>query len=229
KIRITDVHAKADPARNAVDRAGKHFAYTDGCNRVKRSAGACCALNRQNQLGGRAKSIATVGHQNSPGVSASALDQDTKTRRGRDFRDNAERSLLALQQRSLFDVQFDECFVVATWQLHPFKIASESSSTADLIERDAIVVRQLSRRLRRKRARQQPASKTSDSKTRGLFGGKNDQLNRMPRTKSALLQTSYRFQPSHHPYNTVEFPGVRNGVNMRAGAYNRRGRISTHP
>ena len=141
KIRVADVYAKADPARNAIDRAGKHFAYTDGCNCVKCSAGACCALNRQNQFGGGAKRIATAGHQNTPGVSARALDQDPNTRRGSDFRDNAERSLLALQQRSLLNVQFDECFVVATWQLHPFKIASEPGRTADLIECATVVVR----------------------------------------------------------------------------------------
>src|SRR5260370_21104053 len=104
KICVADIHAKADPARNAIDRARKHFAYADGCDRVKRSAGTSCALNRQNQLGGGAQSIATVGHQNTSGVSATALDQDTKTRRRSEFNHNPETNLLSPQYRSPFTV-----------------------------------------------------------------------------------------------------------------------------
>ena len=39
---------------------------------------------------------------------------------------------------------------------------------------------------KRKGARQQPASKTSNAKPSGLFRSKDQQLNRMPGTKSAL-------------------------------------------
>src|ERR1700704_3490942 len=117
KIRVADIHAKPDPARNAIDRAGEYLADAYCCNCVDRSAAACCTLNRQNQLGCGAKSIATLGHQNTTSVSTGAFDQDAQTRRRRNVCDNAERNLLSLQERPLFNVQLDECFVVAARQL----------------------------------------------------------------------------------------------------------------
>src|SRR4030088_2795370 len=173
KIRVANIHAEADPARNTVDCAGEYLADAYCGNCVDRSAAACRTLNRQNQLSGRAESIAAVGHQDSSGVSTGAFDQDAQTRRRRNVCDNAERNLLSLQQRPLFNVQLDECFVVAARQLDLFKIAFETRPMEDIIECGAVVVRQLPRRFRRKSARQQPASKTTDSETRRLLGSEN--------------------------------------------------------
>ncbi len=139
-IRVADVHAQANPVRNAIHRAGEYLADAYCCNRVNRSASSCCALNRQNQLSGRAESIVAVDHQDSSGVSARTLDHNAQTRGRSDFCDDAERRLLAFQKWSLLNVQFDKCLVVTTRQLHFFEFARETRLTADLIERGAVVV-----------------------------------------------------------------------------------------
>jgi len=97
KVCIADVHAKANLAGNAIDRAGKHIADANGCHRINGSASACRALDRQNHLGRRAKSIMAVGHQDTTGVSARTFNQNSQTRRCRDLRDDTERDLLTLQ------------------------------------------------------------------------------------------------------------------------------------
>src|ERR1700733_3506156 len=196
KIRVAYVNAEADSARNAVDRAGEHIADAYGCHRVDRSTGTRGILNCQNQLGRRAESVFAVGHQNPASVSAGTLDQNSKTCRRGDFRDNAQRSLLALQQWPLLNVQFDECLVVATGQAHLFKFSGETRRTANLIQRDAVIVCQFSCRICGKSSRQQPASEATDSKTSWFFRSEYEQLNRMLWMKSTLLQRAYRFQAS---------------------------------
>src|ERR1700674_4419099 len=126
-------------------------------------------------------------------------------------------------------MQFDECLVVAIWQLHLLEFAPKPRRTANFVECGAVVVGQFSRRIWRKRAGQQSASKTSDSKPRWFFGGEDKQLNRMRWTKSTLPQRTYRFQASQHSNNAIVFPCVRNGVDVRARTDNRRGRVRAIP
>src|ERR1700686_3541420 len=139
-ICIADVHAKAHTAGNTVHSAWEHFADADGCDRVDHSAGAGSVFNRQDQLCSRTESVAAVGHQNAAGMSARSLNQNAETRRRGNFRNNSERNLLALQQRPLFNVQFEECLIVASRQSHLAEFARKTSSTANLVEHRALIV-----------------------------------------------------------------------------------------
>ena len=78
------------------------------------------------QFGRCAESVAAIGHQNAAGVSARPLDHNAETRRRGDFRDDAQRNLLPLQQRPLFNVQFDECLVVAARQASHLRVRPQN-------------------------------------------------------------------------------------------------------
>src|SRR5580658_6353410 len=229
QIRVADVHAKANPAGNAIHRARKHFADAYSRNRVNRPARASRSLNRQNQLRRRAESIAAIRHQYAAGMSARSPDRKAKTSRRRDLRDNAQRNFLPLQHRPLLNVQFDKRVVVAPRQLHLPKFASEPSLTANFIDRDVIFVFQFPSRIRSKRPREQPAPQASNPKPRRLFRSENQQLNRTPGTKSTLLQSPNRFQPSQHSHHAIVLPSIRNRIDVRARAYNPRSRVRAIP
>ena len=107
-----------------------------------------------------------------------------KTGRRGNVRHNAERNMLALQQRSLLNVQFDERLVVAARQFHLLRVRRQSRPrrrTSSSVR--AVFVGQSFARHRRESSRQQAASQTSNAKARRLFRGENQQLDGMPGTE----------------------------------------------
>src|SRR5580704_2712954 len=126
-------------------------------------------------------------------------------------------------------MQFDKRLVVGPGQFHLFEFSTETRLTANFIERATAFVSQFSRRICRKSPRQQPAPEATDAKACRLFRRENKQLNRMLWTKSTLPQRPYRFQASQDSHNAVEFPCVRNRVDVRTRAHDRLHRIRAVP
>ena len=85
------------------------------------------------------------------------------------------------------------------------------------------------RRFCRKTPGKQSAAQAANPKTRRLFRSKNQQLDRMLRTKAALLQCTYGFQASQHSHDAIVFPCVGDRVDVRTGADRGRFGIGTVP
>src|SRR5580704_872922 len=147
-----------------------------------------------------------------------ALNVNTSTRGGGNLRHDPQGNAFAFQHGSLFDVQFNECFVISVWQLDVCEFPSHSSLSADCIDRFTIAVGQFPGSIRRQTPGKQAATEASDSKARRLFRGNNEQLNRVLGMESALLQGSYPLEAGEDANDSIVFPGVRNRVDMRASA-----------
>src|SRR5947208_761929 len=93
---------------------------------------------------------------------------------------------LAFQDRPLLNVQFHECLVIASRQLHCCEFACNASRESNLLERCSIAVSQLAGRVGRAGSGKQAASQASDAKARWFFRSEHEQFNRMFRTKPRL-------------------------------------------
>ncbi len=149
--------------------------------------------------------------------------------RSGNVRHHSQRNLLPFQQRALFDVQLDERLVVAVRQLHLFEISAHPCFAANFLDRFSVAVLQPPGGFGREASREQPAAQASNPKARRLLRSKNQQLNRVLRTKPAPPQRAYRLKPSQNSHHAVVFPGVRNRIDMRAGADRGRRGIRASP
>ena len=91
----------------------------------------------------------------------------------RNFRDNTQWNMFALEQRSLLDMQLDPSLEVVVRQFHLFEFAGKTGGVANLVNGRAFLVGQFSCRVGRECSREQAASQTSNAKARRLFRGEN--------------------------------------------------------
>src|SRR6266567_9526618 len=96
-------------------------------------------------------------------MSARSFDRNAQTRWRSNALNNSQRSFRLFEQRSLFDVQLNECLVIPIRQFHILKISVDSSFSANLIHRFAVTISQVSCGVRGKRSRKQPAPQAADS------------------------------------------------------------------
>ncbi len=94
----------------------------------------------------------------------------------------------------------------------------EAGSRAQLGQRAAFGIFQVRVRGAIQAAAQHPATQATQAEARGLLRGKEQELDRSLRRKATLLQSADRLQAAQHTDRAVEFAGVGNGVDMRAGA-----------
>src|SRR5271155_3512616 len=102
-------------------------------------------------------------------MTARALNRDTQTCRGCDAGHHSQGEVLALKQRTLFNVQFDKCLVIIAREPDAFECSAQASFSANVIEGRAFAVFQLLRGLGRQSRGKQSAANASDSKARRLF------------------------------------------------------------
>ena len=93
-IGVADVELQDDAAGNAVDRAGIDVAGADGGDGVDRAGGEGVFFDGEDEFGGGAERISTVGHQQRSGVAAEAIDGEAIASGGGDAGDDAERDCL---------------------------------------------------------------------------------------------------------------------------------------
>src|SRR5262249_5937201 len=154
---------------NAVDSAREHLTNANGSHGVNRPACASRVLDCEDGFRGRTESIPPIGHQDAAGMSAAALDGNPQAGRSSDFRNYAQRHPVALQEGALLNVEFHECFVIATWQFHILQVPLQVCCAEDRFQRRTITVCELSCSFRSKTGREQAAAKTSDAKARRFF------------------------------------------------------------
>jgi len=97
--------------RNAGARAstGEVLIFVDADTRIDAAVvRAALAALRSGAVGGGAKGIAAIGHQDSTSVSARAFDCNPHAGGSGNARDHPERSLLTFQHRTLLNMQLDE-------------------------------------------------------------------------------------------------------------------------
>ncbi len=107
-VDVPHVHAKSCPAWNAVDGAGEYVADADGANTVYRAGPARCRFDGERNFGSGEERIATLGHEHGAGVPAFAFDVHAQAggRGNRGY--DADIEAAHFQDRTLFDVKFDE-------------------------------------------------------------------------------------------------------------------------
>ena len=206
QVGIANVHAEADAAGNAVDCTGKYVTDTHGRDGVHRAAGA----SRRSQS---PESISAAAHKASCGRASKlrlrvhrslrSLSADSRERR---FLSRCRANLLAFQQRALLDVQFDECLVVAVGSFTSSSSPVKSCSAANLVRASRHRCPSVFSRLGRKRSRQKPAAEASDSKTRGLFGGEDEQLDRTARRNPLCCSARIASSPPSTPTTPSYLP-----------------------
>src|SRR5208282_3900708 len=150
-----------------------------------------------------------------------AFDRNARAGGRGNLRHDAQRHPLALEQRSLLDVQFHKPLVISARQFYRVKFPTEPCRAAHFVKRLVVAVLQPPRLLRRERPGKQPAAEASDSKSRWLFRREHKQLDRILRAKSAALQGPYSFKTSKNSHDAVVLPRVGNRVDVRAGADHR--------
>src|ERR1700680_66316 len=105
-----DLHLNA--AGDAVDRAREYVADSYGCDGVTRSCRSGSGFHRESDFGGGEERIAAVVHQYRSGVSTFAFDHNSQTRWRGNRGYHTEGRVVLLENRTLLDVQFDECRVI---------------------------------------------------------------------------------------------------------------------
>src|SRR5205823_3431484 len=73
------------------------------------------------------------------------------------------------------------------------------------------------------------ASQASDAEPRRLFGRENEKLDGAAWPEPELLKDANRFQPAQHAHAAVVESGIRNRINVRAGADGSQVRFRTLP
>ena len=81
---------------------------------------AAADFGGQSDLGGGEERVVSARHEDGARMAAFAFDGEAQTGRRGDGGDDAEWNALALQQRALLDVQFDECRVSAGREANGF-------------------------------------------------------------------------------------------------------------
>ena len=112
-------------------------------------------------------------------------------------------NLLLFEHRTLFDVQLDECGVIARRQRAPPPASpSNPPPRRASFERCAVAILQRLARWSIQNARQQAASQASDAESRWLFRGEDHQLDRAPRlvTAARSARESLPGRPARPPF-----------------------------
>ena len=187
-------------------------------------------LDGQHDLRRGTQGILPVGHQHRAGVAALALELHPQRRRGRDRRHDADRHVLALEDRPLLDVQLDEGGVVIGRQPHVGRGRRESRPLG--ARRRASGPRRRAARRGRSAVSapaQRPAADAADAEARRLLAREHEQLDRSPRPEAGGLQRADRLQPAEDADRAVVPAGVRDRVGVRAGADGGQSRVGPGP
>ena len=148
-----------------------------------------------------------------------ARDTDAIGTRTGDGLHDADRNALLLEQRPLFDVQFDESGIKILGQRDRLERVFQSSASAQDIERLVFWIAERADLIQRDGPGQHARAETSDPETRGFFRSEDDQLDRSHRLEACFLESLDRDQSTEHPDHAVEFSGIGNGVGVRAGGH----------
>src|SRR6202012_673603 len=122
------------------------------------------------------------------------------------------------EMRALLNVQLDKLVPASRRLRHGFKLSRESGLRAQLFQAAVFLVAQSQSLLRREHIGHHAAAEAPDSEAGWLLGGENDQLDGAARLEAKLLEHANGLQSAQHAHAAVIQTGIRNGVNMRAGA-----------
>ena len=117
-VDVANIHLHPHAAGNAVDSAGENVAYADGSYGIARAARSCARLYCQRDLSGREKRIVAIRHQHRACMPALAFNGYLEAGRRGDRGDNPQRHVALFENRSLFDVHFNESRIVSPRQAH---------------------------------------------------------------------------------------------------------------
>ena len=106
------------------------------------------------------------------GVAARAFDNFHAGGSG-NVRDHSEWCLLTFEHRTLLDVQLDERFVIAVWQLHFIEISAQSCIAANVLYSFSVIIVQPLGGFDREASAEQPAAEASNAKAGRLFRSEN--------------------------------------------------------
>ena len=90
----------------------------DGADGVDGAGRLRCGLDGQRDFGSRQERIVPIAHQYRAGVPAFTLDHDANAGRRGDRGDDADVVTVPFEQRTLLDVQLDECRVCLLAEAH---------------------------------------------------------------------------------------------------------------
>ena len=131
---VAQIDLKHDIAWHAVDRVGEHFPFARGRHGVGAYGFMRGSLHGERQLGCGKRSITASGHEHSARMTALARDADAIRARAGDGLHNADGNMLLLEQRPLFDVQFDKRGVKVFRQDNRIERVLQPCASAKLIE-----------------------------------------------------------------------------------------------
>jgi len=137
-----DVHAQVHHGWELLLTRWKISAHSNGCNSVYRSAGERRILDGQISSAAAQSASLRSAIRTPPACPPDAFDRNPETRRRSDMSDDAECDALGFQDRPLLNVQFHECLVIASRQLHCCEFAS-SQPRVELARAMLIAVSQL--------------------------------------------------------------------------------------
>ena len=107
-VDVPHIHAQSCPAGNTVDGAGEYVADADGADTVYRTGRARGCFDGKRDFGSGEERIATLWHEHRAGMTAFAFNVDTQAGGRGNRGDDADIEAARFQDRTLFDVKFDE-------------------------------------------------------------------------------------------------------------------------
>src|SRR5262249_29563222 len=134
KVGVADIEAKADPAGDTVDGAGKNLTDADGADRIGRVSRTGGGFDGKHEFGGGTQGVRAFGHQHAASMAARAFYENFSAGRRGNFCDDAERDFPLFKNGTLLDVQFDEGLVVAGREFHGGELAREIGGAANRIK-----------------------------------------------------------------------------------------------
>src|SRR5215469_5113061 len=163
-----------------------------------------------------------------------ARNREPVTRWGRNAGDDADRQPFALQQRPLFDMQFNPCMVMICGKNNRCQRTTETRDRAHLGEGTGRVLRyvDLAEHVSLswiESARKETRPNAADPEPRRLLRRKEKQFNRAARLQTAALESAQCLEAAKNPNRAVVHACVRNGVDVRPGRDSRKLRFSPVP
>ena len=131
----------ADAARDTVDGARKHVANPDGRDRIDRAQSCWRLASTASAISAAARNASCrSGISTAPAWPPWPFDEQPQARRRRNRGDDADVVTVALEHRSLLDVQFDEARRSISMQTHFAERAAEPGRLPHVVERPAVGV-----------------------------------------------------------------------------------------
>ena len=190
---------------------------------------ARCRFDGERNFGSGEERIATLGHEHRAGVTAFTFNVHPQAggRGNRGY--DADVEAARFQDRSLFDVQFDERGIASLGECDRRQCSRESRARADVRQRAVLTVLHVVSRLGIERGRHQAAAEATHAKTRRLLRCEQDQLERPAGTKTRSPKRTKRLDGPEHANRSIESAGIWNGVDVRSGGDSGQRRIGSGP